>query len=83
MTIDLGYVDLGQIKLMVRECFYSNHSDFIRTAIRDQIAQHADTARRIVVRKSVDPGLRTVTRDDLTAEQAAGKMLEIRVLFLS
>ena len=82
ITINLGCVDLGQIELLVREGFYSNRSDFIRTAIRNQIERHADTVRQIVVRQSVDLGIRHITRDDLTTAQAAGEMLDIRVLGL-
>ena len=82
ITINLGFVDLGQIELLVREGFYSNRSDFIRTAIRNQIERHAETVRQIVIRKSVDLGLRHVTRDELIAAQAAGEMLDIRVLGL-
>lgn len=82
ITINLGFVDLGQIELLVQEGFYSNRSDFIRTAIRNQIERHAETVRQIVVRKSVDLGLRHVTREELTAVQAAGQMLDIRVLGL-
>lgn len=82
ITINLGFVDLGQIELLVREGFYSNRSDFIRTAVRNQIERHADTVRQIVVRKSVDLGLRNITRDELTTAQAAGQMLDIRVLGL-
>lgn len=37
LTINLGYVDLGQIDLLVAEGFYSNRSDFIRTAIRNHL----------------------------------------------
>ncbi len=83
LTINLGFVDLGQIELLVQEGFYSNRSDFIRTAIRNQIERHADTLRQIVVRKSVEMGLRHITRAELLAAQAAGHMLEIRVLGLA
>lgn len=82
LTINLGFVDLGQIELLVQEGFYANRSDFIRTAIRNQIDRHAETVRQIVVRKSVDLGLRHITRDDLTVAQAAGQMLDLRVLGL-
>src|ERR1700730_661565 len=34
ITINLGYVDLGHVDLLVQEKFYSNRTDFIRTAIR-------------------------------------------------
>lgn len=82
ITINLGHVDLGHIELLVREGFYSNRTDFIRTAIRNQIDRHADTVRQIVVRKSVDLGLRHITRDELATAQSAGQMLDIRVLGL-
>src|SRR5690349_4913915 len=58
ITINLGYVDLGHIDLLVEEGFYSNRTDFIRTAIRNQIERHADAAKQSVARKSVELGLR-------------------------
>ncbi len=83
LTINLGFVDLGQIELLVQEGFYSNRSDFIRTAIRNQIERHADTVRQVVTRKSVDLGVRHITHAELMAAQAAGQMLDIRVLGLA
>ena len=83
LTINLGFVDLGQIELLVQEGFYSNRSDFIRTAIRNQIARHADTVQQVVTRKSVDLGVRHISLADLTAVRAAGQMLDIRVLGLA
>ena len=82
ITINLGYVDLGHIDLMVRDGFYSNRTDFIRTAIRNQIERHADVAKESRVRKSLDLGLRHYTRDDLEAARTAGQMLHIHVLGL-
>ncbi|WP_029006755.1 CopG family transcriptional regulator [Azospirillum halopraeferens] len=82
ITINLGFVDLGHIDLLVREGFYSNRTDFIRTAIRNQIDRHGDAVRQAVTRKSVDLGLRHYSRDDLEAALDAGQMLEIRVLGL-
>ena len=83
ITINLGYVDLGHIDLLVQEGFYSNRTDFIRTAIRNQIERHADTTKQSVARKSVELGLRHYSRDDLEAAQAAGQTLDIRVLGLA
>ncbi|WP_042697500.1 CopG family transcriptional regulator [Azospirillum sp. B506] len=83
ITINLGYVDLGHIDLLVEEGFYSNRTDFIRTAIRNQVDRHAEVVRQMVARKSVDLGLRHFTRADLEAVQAAGEMLDIRVLGLA
>jgi len=83
LTLNIGYVDLGHIDLLVRDGFYSNRSDFIRTAIRNQIAAHADTTRQSASRLTLELGLRAFTRGDLEAVQAAGERLRIRVLGLA
>jgi Arc/MetJ-type ribon-helix-helix transcriptional regulator len=83
ITINLGYVDLGHIDLMVHEGFYSNRTDFIRTAIRNQLERHADVVRQSTVRKSLDLGLRHYNREDLEAAHVAGEMLHIHVLGLA
>ena len=83
ITINLGYVDLGHIDLLVQDGFYSNRTDFIRTAIRNQIERHAEAAKQSVTRRNLDLGLRHYGREDLEAAQAAGQMLHIRVLGLA
>ena len=83
LTLNLGYVDLGHIDLMVRDGFYSNRSDFIRTAIRNQLNAHQDVARQATSRLTLELGLRSYTRRDLEAAQAAGARLNIRVLGLA
>ena len=83
ITINLGYVDLGRIDLLVRERFYSNRTDFIRTAIRNQLERHADATGRSVERESLDLGLRHYGREELEAARAAGLKLDIRVLGLA
>jgi Arc/MetJ-type ribon-helix-helix transcriptional regulator len=83
ITINLGYVDLGQIDLMVQEGFYSNRTDFIRTAIRNQLERHADVVKQSTARNSLDLGLRHFSREDLEAALRAGEMLHINVLGLA
>jgi Arc/MetJ-type ribon-helix-helix transcriptional regulator len=83
ITINLGYVDLGHIDLMVQEGFYSNRTDFIRTAIRNQLERHADVVKQSTVRKSLELGLRHYSREDLEAAHRAGEMLHIHVLGLA
>jgi len=83
ITINLGLVDLGQVDLLVQEGFYSNRTDFIRTAIRNQLATHADDVRQTVARKTLVLGLEHYTRRDLEAVREAGETLEIRVLGLA
>ena len=83
ITINLGYVDLGHIDLLVQDGFYSNRTDFIRTAIRNQIERHAEAAKQSVTRRNLDLGLRHYGREDLEVALAAGRMLHIRVLGLA
>ena len=83
ITINLGFVDLGQIDLMVQEGFYSNRTDFIRTAIRNQLDRHTDAVKRSVARRKLELGLSHYTRQDLEAAQAAGEMLDVQVLGLA
>ncbi len=82
ITINLRLVDLGQVDLLVQEGFYQNRTDFIRTAIRNQLAVHADAVRQTVVRKELVFGLQHYTRRDLEAVRASGETLEIKVLGL-
>src|SRR6202162_4700506 len=83
ITINLGYVDLGHIDLMVREGFYSNRTDFIRTAIRSQLDRHNDVLKSSVARQQLDIGLRRYSREHLEAVQAAKETLHIQVLGLA
>jgi Arc/MetJ-type ribon-helix-helix transcriptional regulator len=83
ITINLGFVDLGQIDLLVQEGFYSNRTDFIRTAIRNQLATHAKMIEQTVARKTLVLGLQHYTSRDLEAVRASGQKLQIKVLGLA
>ena len=83
ITINVGFVDLGHIDLMVREGFYSNRTDFIRTAIRNQLATHADVVKQSIMRRTLELGLRRFSRDELEAVRAKGGRLNIQVVGLA
>lgn len=83
ITINLGYVDLGQIDLLVQEGFYGNRTDLIRTAIRNLLATHADVVRQVVARRMLVLGIHQFSAADLEAVTAAGQALQIRVLGLA
>jgi Arc/MetJ-type ribon-helix-helix transcriptional regulator len=83
ITINLGFVDLGQVDLLVAEGFYGNRTDFIRTAIRNQLASHSDAVKQVVARKTLVLGLQYYSADDLRALKAAKQALHIRVLGLA
>ena len=83
ITINVGYVDLGQIDLLVQEGFYANRTDLIRTAIRNHLAGHAEIVKQTVARKTLVLGIQQFTAADLRAAKAAGQKLQIRVLGLA
>jgi Arc/MetJ-type ribon-helix-helix transcriptional regulator len=83
LTINLGFVDLGQIDLLVAEHYYGNRSDFIRTAIRNQLGVHAEAVKQVAARKMLVLGLQHLSSADLQAVRAARQRLQIRVLGLA
>ena len=83
ITVNLGFIDLGHIDLMVQDGYYSNRTDFIRTAIRNQLDKHGEVVRQSIARRTLDMGLRTFGRDELESVRAAGETLHINVLGLA
>lgn len=83
ITINLGYVDLGHIDLLVQDGFYANRTDFIRTAIRNQLGRHDEAVSKSVARQQLDLGLRRYTREQLEALRATGESLHIQILGLA
>jgi len=83
ITVNMGPVDLGQIDLLVREGFYSNRTDFIRTAIRNQISTHAEVVRETAARNTLVLGIQHFSRSDLEEVRAAGERLQVKVLGLA
>ena len=83
MTVNVGVVDLGHVDLLVQEGFYSNRSDLVRTAVRNQLALHTDTVRQTVARRTLTVGLQHYSRADLEAVVAAGPRLQVQVVGLA
>ena len=83
ITVNVGCVDLGQIDLLVQEGFYTNRTDMIRTAIRNQLATHSEAVRQSVARKTLVMGIQHITKQDLEAARKAGEKLHVRVLGLA
>ena len=82
ITINISAVDLGKVDLLVKEGMYSNRTDFIRTAIRNQLAVHAEPIRQTIARKMIVLGLRVIEKQDLEAALASGSRLRLHVLGL-
>ena len=82
ITINVGFVDLGQIDLLVQEGFYANRTDLIRTAIRNQLAAHAEAVKQVVSRRTLVLGIQHLSTAELEAVRARGEKLDVRVLGL-
>lgn len=82
ITINVGAIDLGHIDLLVQEGFYSNRTDLIRTAIRNQLATHAEVLRQTVARRTLVLGLQEYSKRDLDAVRKSGTKLRIHALGL-
>ena len=83
ITINLGHVDLGRIDLLVQEGFYSNRTDFIRTAIRNQLSAEQEQVSHSVKRQRMEVGLLDLTRADLEAAKDRNEVMDIRVVGLA
>ena len=83
MTINVGVVDLGHVDLLVQEGFYSNRSDLVRTAVRNQLALHADALKQTLARRTLMVGLQHFSRADLERAVVAGERLQVQVVGLA
>jgi Arc/MetJ-type ribon-helix-helix transcriptional regulator len=83
VTVNVGLVDLAQLDLLVEEGFYSNRTDFVRTAIRNQLQVHAEAIRQTVTRKRYVMGMHRYSQRELTQVVATGQQLDIHVLGLA
>lgn len=80
ITINMSIVDLGKVDLLVEEGFYSNRTDFIRTAIRNQLNSHAASVQQSVTRKSFVMGTIILNQADFERVHAAGEKRSYSVI---
>ena len=80
ISFNISVVDLGQIDLLVKQCFYSGRTDFIRTAIRSQLNTHAETVKQLVTRKTLTIGVQHFSRAVLEGSRARGEQIEVNAV---
>lgn len=80
ITVNMNVVDLGQVDLLVEQGFYSNRTDFIKTAIRNQISKHEVELRDTIVRKTFIMGVSHYDRKSLENDLHEKNMLEVKVV---
>ena len=83
ITVNIAAVDLGQIDLLVQEGFYATRTEFIRTAIRNHIATHADVIQKVSSQQTLVIGLRDFTLDELESVKKSKQSLDIKILGLA
>jgi len=82
ITINMSAVDLGKVDLLVQEGLYGNRTDFIRTAIRNQLEKHNFEIQQSVKRNDYAIGVLIYSRQDLEKFKAQGKKLKVRMIGL-
>lgn len=80
VTINMSAVDLGKVDLLVQEGLYSNRTDFIRTAIRNQLDKHTLEIQQSITRHSYVIGVLAYDKDDLERIRQKGEKREIKVI---
>ena len=80
ITINMNVVDLGKADLLVEQGFYSNRTDFIKTAIRNQLSVHANVVDNIITDKSYLIGVNLFSRERLEKVMEQNKILDIKVV---
>ena len=80
ITINMNVVDLGKADLLVEQGFYSNRTDFIKTAIRNQLSVHANVVDNIITDKSYLIGVSLYSRERLEKVMEQNKILDIKVV---
>lgn len=77
ITINMGPVELGKVDLLVREGFYANRTDFIRSAIRAQLDKHQVELQQMVTRNAYVVGVLHYDRRLLERLQQKGERVRI------
>ncbi len=80
ITINIASVDLGRIDLLVQEGFYASRSDFVRTAIRNQLERQKSAVDSITTRKSMVIGTLSYTRHELEQKRDDNEMINVKVI---
>jgi len=80
VSFNISVVDLGQVDLLIEQGFFSSRTDFLVSAVRNLLQQHAATVHKSVERRSMTLGVATYSREDLERRVAAGKPADIRVV---
>jgi len=80
ITINMSAVDLGKVDLLVQEGFYSNRTDFIRTAIRNQLDKHNLEIQQSVSRNDYGIGVLFYSRSDIERFKAKGQKVNIKMI---
>lgn len=80
VSFNLTVVDLGKIDLLVEQGFYSNRTDFLITAVRNQLASHSSSVADVISKYAMVVGVHTIDGRALEALRAKRKQLALNVV---
>lgn len=80
ITINMNVVDLGKVDLLVSQGYYSNRTDLIRTAIRNELKVQAVELDNLVVRQAFTVGVSVYSQKDLEKLLAANEKIDIKMV---
>lgn len=80
ITVNVNVVDLGKIDLLVEKGFYSNRTDFIKTAIRNQIENQNYVIKDIIIKNNFSLGIVIYSKKDLEMLLVNGEKINIKVV---
>lgn len=82
LTVNVGPVDLGRVDLLVSEGLFSSRSDFIRSAIRSHLEEHAKFLDDTVSRRELTVGYLSHSKKDFERLAEGGERLSVNVVGL-
>lgn len=80
VTINMNVVDLGKVDVLVEQGFYSNRTDFIKTAIRNSLSTYSNVVEPLIQEKSFAVGISYFNKNILEEVSSQNKILEIKVI---
>lgn len=82
LTVNLNVVDLGKVDVLVEEGFYSNRTDFIKTAVRNHLKDHEQDVENYITETQSAVGITYFNQADLLRKREKNERLKVNFVGL-
>lgn len=82
ITINVNHVDLGKIDLLIDNGFFSNRSDFIRAAIRNELNKNGSYVEDKIEKKGFVVGIAKYNENDFQKAIESNQLINLRFIGL-